>query len=335
MNRNLFCFSILFLFAASQSTAQERIIPVFGNWHGEFISDAWKNYSIRAEVIGESRTTYKAILIIDSDEIDELRVEVPGKTTRNITNFEGKVNLGNALGVEYTVTGSVSKGVFNGSLSGKKGEGKFELKRIEIIPPTLGQEAPEGAVKLMWKGMTDADLDNRWLVQKHWRINENGIAQIQHSDIVSQQLFSDAQYHVEFAAPYMPDDRGQGRGNSGVYILGKYEVQVLDSFGLPAKDNECGGIYQIATPLVNACLPPLEFQTYDITFHAAKFDANGNKTKNAVITVIHNGITIHDNVELPARTGGGIGGKESTEGPLLIQDHNDLPRFRNIWVKPL
>lgn len=328
-------FGLYFVFVTPFATAQEINIPVFGNWQGAFVSNGWDDYNIRAEIIGQSGSTYKAIFIINGDGMDEIRADVPGKTEKGGTKFAGQVNLGSKLGSDCTVNGLLNKGVFTGSMKSSKGEGKFELKRFLFEPPTRGKKAPEGAIALMWDGMTQEDFENVWHVNPHWRVNANGIAQIHHSNIVTKQAFGDAQYHVEFATPYMPNDRGQARGNSGVYILGKYEVQVLDSFGLPTKDNECGGIYKIATPLVNACLPPLEFQTYDITFHAARFDANGNKTSNATITVIHNGTMIHDNVELPTRTGGGIGGRESIEGPLLIQDHNDQPRFRNIWVKPL
>lgn len=335
MNKLFVVFGLFVLMVSPVAYAQEVNIPVFGNWQGGFISGDLNGYNLRAEIIGESGSTYRAILIINGDEMDEVRVNVPGKTEKTITKFEGLVNLGNQLGSQSKVSGSVSKGVFTGSLESGKGSGKFMLKRFLFEPPTRGQEAPEGAIKLMWAGMTQDDIEELWHVQPHWQVNSSGEARIHHSNIVTKQAFGDAQYHVEFATPYMPNDRGQARGNSGVYILGKYEVQVLDSFGLPAKDNECGGIYRIATPLVNACLPPLEFQTYDITFHAARFDDNGNKTSNAKITVVHNGTKIHDNVELPTRTGGGIGGKESVEGPLLFQDHNDLPRFRNVWVKPL
>lgn len=335
MNRYLSCFGFCLIVFVSISFAQERVIPVYGNFHGEFTSDEWKDYSIRAEIIGESGSTYKAILIINGNDMDEMRVNVPGKTEKNSAKFAGNVNLGNDLGVEYTASGTVNKGVFTGSLSGKKGEGKFELKWVQLKSPTLGKYAPEGAIPLMWDGMSQDELNARWEVRPHWEVKPNGFVQITHTNIVTKQAFQDAEYHIEFRTPYMPNDRGQGRGNSGVYLHGKYEVQVLDSFGLPAKDNECGGIYRYAVPLMNACLPPMETQTYDITFHAARYDSSGTKTRNAVVHIIHNGHVIHDQLELKSRSGGGLGGMEAAEGPLLLQDHNNIVGYKNIWVKPL
>ena len=131
--------------------------------------------------------------------------------------------------------------------------------------------------------------------------------------------------------PFKPLGRGQDRGNSGVYLQDRYEVQVLDSFGLKGENNECGGIYTKAKPAVNMCFPPLVWQTYDIDFEAAKFDADGKKTKNAVATVKHNGVIIHDNFEIDGSTGGGKP-EGPTPGPIQLQGHGNPVFYRNIWV---
>jgi hypothetical protein len=138
--------------------------------------------------------------------------------------------------------------------------------------------------------------------------------------------------HIEFRLPWMPKARGQGRGNSGLYVTGRYEVQMLDSFGLAGADNECGGIYKVAEPKQNLCYPPLRWQTYDVDFTAAKFDAEGKKTANAKLTVKHNGYPIHENLEIPGPTGGARSSDEKGPGPVFLQDHSNPVRYRNIWV---
>jgi hypothetical protein len=130
----------------------------------------------------------------------------------------------------------------------------------------------------------------------------------------------------------MPYARGQGRANSGCYLQGRYEVQILDSFGLEGKNNECGGIYTIKDPDVNMCFPPLAWQTYDIDYTAAKYDESGKKTAHARMTVKHNGVLIHENVELTKATTAAPVKEGPEPGPIYIQDHGNPIRFRNIWV---
>jgi hypothetical protein len=138
--------------------------------------------------------------------------------------------------------------------------------------------------------------------------------------------------HLEFLLSYMPSARGQGRANSGCYAQGRYEVQILDSFGLTGEHNECGGIYSIKKPDVNMCFPPLSWQTYDIDFTAAKFDDAGKKTADAKMTVRHNGVVIHDNVSAPKTTTAAPLGEGKEPGPIYLQDHGNPIRFRNIWI---
>ena len=192
--------------------------------------------------------------------------------------------------------------------------------------PTIGRKPPEDAV-VIFDGpgpVNEADT----LVDAH--VTDDGLLM---QGVTTKETFGDAVWHIEFRLPYQPFDRGQNRGNSGAYVQGCYEVQMLDSFGLEGKDNECGGLYSIAAPLANAALPPLEWQTYDIDFTAPKF-ADGKKLANARLTVRHNGILVQDDVEVPVITPAGPQPEERPRGPLHLQEHGCQVRYRNIWVQP-
>jgi hypothetical protein len=151
--------------------------------------------------------------------------------------------------------------------------------------------------------------------------------------VVSEPLPKCYHLHLEFRLSYMPTAFGQARSNSGVYLDDCYEIQVLDSFGLEGRNNECGGFYSIKEPDVNMCLPPLVWQTYDFDFSGPKFDAAGKKTANARITVLHNGVPIHANIELPKDT---PGRKKEGPGPrpIHLQGHGCHVQYRNIWLVP-
>ena len=174
-----------------------------------------------------------------------------------------------------------------------------------------------------------SDKPAGWKVEKgYMEVNGTG-------NIATKRSFKDFQLHIEFWLPLMGDAAGQGRGNSGVYLQGLYEVQVLDSHGLTSTWGDCGGIYGVAVPLTNACRPADLWQTFDIVFHASKFDAQGNKTAGARLTVLQNGVLIHDNVEVPGPTAAGMALDPKTAGPLMLQDHGCKVRYRNIWARPM
>ncbi len=198
--------------------------------------------------------------------------------------------------------------------------------KVDRTSPTLGKQPPPGAV-VICDG--PGPVDESTTLERP-RLTEDGLLM---EGVTTKAEFGDAQWHVEFRLPYQPHDRGQGRGNSGAYFNGSYEVQMLDSFGLEGKDNECGGIYKAAPPKVNMCLPPLAWQTYDVDVTAPRFE-NGRKVENARLTVRHNGVVIHDAVEVAGVTPGGPVKEERPTGPLHLQDHGNPVRYRNIWVVP-
>jgi len=202
-------------------------------------------------------------------------------------------------------------------------DGKSSAKRVQRQSPTLGAKPPTGAIVLFdgsnadaWAGGHLDDLGRKILASGSKTIRAD---------------FQDYTLHVEFLLPFKPLGRGQDRANSGVYMQDRYEVQVLDSFGLKGESNECGGIYSKTRPDVNMCLPPLAWQTYDIDFTAARCDADGKKTKNAVITVKHNDVLIHDKVEIAGPTGGGKA-EGPTGGAIQLQGHGNPVFYRNVWV---
>lgn len=198
-----------------------------------------------------------------------------------------------------------------------------DLKKVMRTSKTLGQKPPAGAVVL---------FDGSGV--EHWSPGKLSEQRELMQGATSKPKFGSHRLHLEFRLPYQPEDRGQARGNSGIYLQGRYEVQMLDSFGLSGEHNECGGIYELKKPDLNMCYPPLSWQTYDIEFTAAKFDAEGKMTTKPTMTVYHNGVKIHDQVELPRSTRAAPGKPGPEPGPVYLQDHGNPVRYRNIWVVP-
>ncbi len=198
---------------------------------------------------------------------------------------------------------------------------RYALPRVQRESPTLGEAAPAGAVVL---------FDGSGLDQIDGEVDERGLL---HAGAVSRRSFGSFHAHLEFRVPFGPELAGQRRGNSGVYLQERYELQVLDSFGLPPDARGCGAIYGQRPPDVNMSLPPLAWQTYDIDFSEARFDDDGRRVAPARVTLLHNGVLVHDRVALDGPTGRGDA-ESPAPGRLLLQDHWSPVYYRNVWVVP-
>jgi len=211
-----------------------------------------------------------------------------------------------------------------------------------VTPGALPGQPPSDAVVLF-----DGKSAEEWVYRDgrpaQWPVVDGVlVSKSGTGNIYSKRKFASAQIHVEFATPSMPNAHGQARGNSGVYLQGRYEIQILDSFNNPTYANgSSGALYGQYAPLVNVSRPPAEWQTYDIVFHAPKCGADGKLATPGTVTVLYNGALVQDHVTIRGRTTGGDDTDVCEDGPLMLQDHyhpdvkETFMRFRNIWVRPL
>lgn len=200
----------------------------------------------------------------------------------------------------------------------------------------MGHKKPENAV-VLFDGKDLSNWQTRGGDPAGWEVADGVMTVAEGTgDIVTKGKFTDFMLHLEFMEPDMPEAKGQGKGNSGVYLQGRYEIQVLDSYGIEVPGmGDCGAIYDQFAPLINACKPPLQWQTYDMVFRSARLDDSGQVVDQARITLLQNGVVIHNNVEVRGPTGGAMDDKVGKPGPLLLQNHGNPVKYRNIWIVPL
>jgi hypothetical protein len=301
-----------------------------GDWQGNQVSSGGIVTPVAVRVVALGGAMYRFNIQSSFDQRQDART----------TLAEGRLE-GDRI-VPLTESGWQMR-LINGELTGETTRNmaaNFTLRRVVRLSPNLGARAPQGAV-VLFDGASLSGWQRREEKERStpvgWKILEGGIMEVApgSGDIITKQKFTDFRLHVEFRTPFMPDAREQARGNSGVYLHGRYEIQVLDSYGLKGEDNECGSIYKVSAPLVNMCAPPGQWQTYDITFHAPRFDAEGKEVNVAVATVVHNGVVIQQDLSIPGPTGGAIDEDVKAPGALMLQDHGNLVQYRNIWLVEL
>ncbi len=248
----------------------------------------------------------------------------PGGLPGAGADTERSVSLAGALDGEAAYLEGEGRGIvadgFQATLYDSAGNELGQLEKTQRVSPTLGAPPPPGAI-VLFDGQSTENLNNA-------RVTEEGLLEMGPTTAMPVEDFY---LHVEFRLPFMPYARGQGRGNSGIYIQRRYEVQILDSFGMEPLFDGSGSLYRQQAADVNGALPPLSWQTFDIWFRTPRWDDEDNKVENARITVLMNGIPIHVDREVIDKTGAGRPeGREPL--PILFQDHRCPVRFQNLWI---
>ncbi len=331
----VFVFAICFLAdAAAQSMPwggfgedyQIEIDPYQGDWEGQWNSGR----KVAAQVVARGDGAYSVRIQDSFDQRHAPFVVTDASVEKGALRFD---------------TGKW-KGVFQGESF--EGRGIFRIESVEPLAmkktvrlsPTLGLEAPENAVVLF----DGVDL-GEWVSSRkdgvmEWTFTDTGAMEIgldsdvKGHGVKSRQAFKDLRLHLEFRLPLMPRNGGQKRSNSGLSIHG-YEIQILDSYGLEGYNNECGAFYKFKAPSVNMCAPPLQWQTYDVVYKAARFGDDGNVKSWPRFTVTHNGKVIHRDLEMEQEIvvkNGKTVRPPKERLPISLQFHGARVQFRNIWV---
>ncbi|HEX4142185.1 MAG TPA: DUF1080 domain-containing protein [Pirellulales bacterium] len=281
---------------------------VQGEYAGEVTTPAG-NVAVGVQVIAVGKGKFRGVSYIGGLPGDgwerSPRTGAEAETRDGVTAFKSE---------EYSST--IKNGVLSVSILGVK---IADLKKIDRQSPSLGEAPPEGAV-VLFDGSTADHFEKG-------RMTEDGLLL---PGCTSKEKFGSGKLHVEFRVPFMPEARDQGRGNSGVYLQGRYEVQVLDSFGLDESDTGGGAIYSVKAPDQNMCYPPGAWQTYDIDFTAAEYQ-DGKQVKDPTITVKHNGVPVVRKAAVPQATRSAPLPVTEEPGPLYLQDHGSPVRYRNVW----
>lgn len=317
-----------------------NIPPFVGDWKGTFIDE--KNDPVLvARVFGLGEDDYGIQILQELDKRADLYLNTVCKALNDTLKFDnGEWNI--------TITEDSFKGTRR---TGQGNSVPFELKKVTRQSPTMGLSPPPNSIILFngsdlaeWIHPGHAEENPVWELKDGVMIITPGFERVkgkrQKNDLITKLNFLDIELHLEFCVPYQPDKRGQGRGNSGIFLQDFYEVQILDSYGSEGLWNDCGALYKLSPPKVNASYPPGQWQTYDIIYQSPKYDKDGNITHNAVITVKHNGVLIQNNTELIHPTANSQAGRSSAKtpvnpAPIKLQDHGNPVKFRNIWVKEL
>ncbi len=335
--------------AQSQSPAWTEIAyadeHLMGNYVGEWINPPEKSYydinpKLSAQVINIEEGRYHVKFMQDLDRRAHLYHEGEARVQGKRIVYQSDD------GWEFFI----DEDGMQGTAPVNKNKAGFNLKRVMLESPTVGLKPPEGAI-VLFDGSSLHEWEHQDGRPNTWHLLPDGVMEVNPKrenedadppiggDINSRRSFGSVRAHLEFRYPVEPGKSAQGRGNSGFFFQGPYEVQILNSYGLDGLWNECGALYKLSPPHVNAARPPMQWQTYDVIYHAPKYSVGGELLENPRITVWLNGVLVQNDVELIFATSHSTTGRNvqppMEPAPIKLQDHSNRLQFRNIWIEEL
>ncbi|MEO0509801.1 MAG: DUF1080 domain-containing protein [Verrucomicrobiota bacterium] len=335
------CLTLPNTAAAQKRNLSAKEIPSYmGDWDGGYINPEpgiWpqRNPSLVARVVGRKTGSYEVQFMNAFDRRAEIEFGAIVKPKKGAIHYADDK-------VRFEIRGDRLTGAHKFMKHGKTVWAPFELMKVERLSPTIGLPPAPGAQQLINPGL------EQWQHPKgnipSWKYIGDGILECypkkagnkKGGNLETKNGYKDIELHLEYRLPYEPENSGQSRANSGLFIQGVYEIQILDSYGISPGWTDCGALYKVSPPKINACLPPGLWQTYDVTFKAARFDDEGKMTSPPEITVLHNGKVIHLDqpmAEITQFSETNRMGKHPTEAkPILLQDHGHPIQFRNFWI---
>jgi len=306
--------------------------PLLGDYAGKIVNESRGYFSRNSNCVAQVYPVDDNKFVIKFSERFDIRSDEYATTTGLKCDKKLIINSENVKGI-----------IQNDSLTGKfYFEGswyEFRMKKTLRLSPTMGEKALKNAIVLFdgsdydeWEGLKEMPV--KWKIVNG---DQMEVVPVKHhtvptNDILTERKFTDVFLHLEFRLPLMPKSSGQFRGNSGIKFQNVCEVQILDSYGLEGKWRECGALYRMAPPKVNMCWPPLTWQTYDIIYHAPKYDNKGLKINDGEITVYHNGKRIHYKYPLKQVPEKLEEGMKVFASSIVFQDHWYVLWFRNVWA---
>ncbi|AKJ64385.1 3-keto-disaccharide hydrolase [Kiritimatiella glycovorans] len=308
----------------------------YGDYEGSIVMEGGARQTVAVRIQHRGATRVAHILPEFDRRVEPLAVLYESGTGDGIV-FTGRSTGGAMPGGSWSLT--LRNGRLEGQLSARDEHGRLEAARVIRPSPTLGLAAPEGADVLLgpdtetWRASW-SDFPHEPESPDPWEPAGPGVMRIVPKTrwVLSRDRYRDQLVHLEFRTPFNPDDTGRFPGNSGIYLKGFYEIQILESYAVEPTYQDCGAIYHHYAPQINACAPPRQWQTFDLLFRDARYDRWGRKVEPARMTVLHNGLLVHDERRMTGTTGGNRreGGPHSAE--IFLQNHGHPVEFRNIWV---